>query len=170
MMRMLEAGGVEVVADMRREADTDNPGGYYELEKAKQVESDTSWLPDMRGKAFKMVSMLLVKLPVDYEYTVIFMHRDMQEILASQAKMLERLGKPAGPDDARMAEYLSRHLLQVEAWLADASNFEVLYVNYSDVISTSEASARLVAEFTGHALDTSLMAAVVDTSLYRNRG
>ena len=169
MMKMLEAGGMKVVTDMIREADADNPRGYYEFEQAKKVETDASWLPGMRGRAFKMVSMLLKKLPKDFEYKVIFMRRDMDELLASQEKMLERLGKPAGPDNANMAEHFSRHLSDIEAWLADAENFDVLYIQYSDVISSGEASARRIAEFVDHALDVRSMEAVVDASLYRNR-
>ena len=169
MMKMLEAGGIEVVTDMIREADADNPRGYYEFEQAKKVETDDSWLPGMRGKAFKMVSMLLKKLPKGFEYKVIFMCRDMEEILASQAKMLERLGKPAGPDDASMADHFSGHLSDLETWLAGVENFDVLYIQYADVIASGDASARRIAEFIGHPMDVSAMEKVIDASLYRNR-
>ena len=35
MMQMLDKGGVAVVTDNVRTADTDNPRGYYELEQVK---------------------------------------------------------------------------------------------------------------------------------------
>ena len=96
MMQMLSSGGLEVVTDNVRTADVDNPRGYYELEKVKRVKADASWLPDVRGKVFKMVSQLLYDLPPTQCYRVIFMERDLDEILASQERMLERLGRAAG--------------------------------------------------------------------------
>src|SRR6516165_1289807 len=92
MMQMLDHGGVPVVTDHIRSADTDNPKGYYEFEQVKTIKRDTSWLPATRGKAFKMVSQLLYDLPPGETYRIIFMERDLDEVLLSQEKMLTRLG------------------------------------------------------------------------------
>src|SRR5713101_3371282 len=97
MMQMLENGGVEIVTDNIRAADTDNPRGYYEFEKVKKIKQDASWLPATRGKAFKMVSQLLYDLPTSEQYRIIFMERDLEEVLLSQEKMLQRLGRNAAP-------------------------------------------------------------------------
>src|ERR1700730_12243612 len=97
MMQMLENGGVAVVTDNIRTADTDNPRGYYEFEKVKKLKQDASWLPETRGKAFKMVSQLLYDLPASESYRILFMKRDFEEMLLSQEKMLERLGRKAAP-------------------------------------------------------------------------
>src|SRR5438067_12425110 len=91
MMQMLQRGGVEIVTDDVRTADVDNPRGYYELEKVKKIKQDASWLPQARGKAFKMVSQLLYDLPGGETYRIIFMQRNLDEVLLSQDKMLERL-------------------------------------------------------------------------------
>src|ERR1700730_18485992 len=77
MMQMLDRGGVEVVTDNLRTADTDNPKGYYEFEQVKTIKRDTTWLPATRGKAFKMVSQLLYHLPPVETYRVIFMERGL---------------------------------------------------------------------------------------------
>ena len=45
MMQMLDKGGVEVVTDHIRAADTDNPRGYYEFEQVKKIKEDVTWLP-----------------------------------------------------------------------------------------------------------------------------
>ena len=97
MMQMLDRGGLAVVTDHVRSPDTDNPRGYYELEQVKRIKEDVSWLPATRGKAFKMVSQLLYELPANESYRVIFMERDLDEMILSQEKMLARLGKPAAP-------------------------------------------------------------------------
>ncbi len=77
MMQMLDRGGIEVITDEIRTADTDNPRGYYEFERVKKIKEDASWLPAARGKAVKMVSQLLYELPASEQYLVIFMERDM---------------------------------------------------------------------------------------------
>ena len=54
-MQMLHAGGVPVLTDSLRAADTDNPRGYLEFERVKQIKTDKSWLDDAAGKAVKIV-------------------------------------------------------------------------------------------------------------------
>src|SRR3954453_3930250 len=112
MCQMLDNGGVEVVTDRLRTPDTDNPRGYYELEKVKKIKEDASWLPEARGKAFKMVSQLLYDLPATERYRVIFMQRDLDEVLVSQEKMLERLGRPAAPREPMARAFLA-HLARL---------------------------------------------------------
>src|SRR6516165_3287109 len=93
MMQMLDQGGLPVVTDNIRSADTYNPRGYYEYEQVKKIKQDASWRPAARGKVFKMISQLLYDLPPTERYLIIFMARDMDEMLRSQDKMLERLGR-----------------------------------------------------------------------------
>src|SRR5258708_2609841 len=107
MCQMLENGGIPVVTDSIRTPDADNPRGYLELEKVKKIKEDASWLPETRGKAFKMVSQLLYNLPVTERYRVIFMQRDLDEMLISQEKMLERLGRPVAPRELIRNSYIS---------------------------------------------------------------
>ena len=95
MMRMLEAGGIAPFTDGERTPDVDNPEGYYEYERVKDLEkdADTSWVRQARGKALKVISLLLRSLPDDNAYRVIYMRRHLDEILRSQDKMLDRLGE-----------------------------------------------------------------------------
>src|SRR5262249_10258939 len=117
MMKMLEAGGIEPVTDNIRGADLDNPKGYYEFAKVKAIAQDSSWVPETRGKAFKMVSVLLRNLPPNHRFKLIFMRRDMREVLASQSKMLEHMGKASGPRDEEMATLFKNHLAEIETWV-----------------------------------------------------
>jgi hypothetical protein len=170
MMRMLDAGGMQILTDHERTADEDNPKGYYEFERVKQIEHDRAWLPEARGKAVKMVSALLKHLPADYDYKVIFMRRQMDEILASQHQMLVRRGEETdriGND--KMSVLFRRHVQKVEEWLAAQPNVDVLYVHYSMVIVDPIPQAERINGFLGGALDVDAMAHVVDPSLYRQR-
>ena len=86
MMQMLAAGGISPMTDEVRAADSDNPRGYYELEKVKHLRQDHTWLKDAVGKAVKIVHLLLMELPADRDYRVILMQRDLEEVLRSQAR------------------------------------------------------------------------------------
>jgi hypothetical protein len=170
MMGMLEAGGMQVLTDNIRTADGDNPKGYYEFEKVKQTEHDSSWLEDARGKAVKMISALLKHLPQGYNYKVIFMRRKIEEILASQRLMLIRRGKPADTvNDERMAGLFRRHVKQVETWIDEQPNIEVVYISYNEILASPVEQAASVNLFLGHTLNVENMVSAVDQTLYRQR-
>jgi hypothetical protein len=167
-MQMLDRGGVEVVTDNMRRADSDNPRGYYELEQVKKIKTDVSWLPATRGKAFKMVSQLLYELPPTERYRIIFMERELDEVLVSQEKMLARLGKPAAPRAAIERAFIE-HRRRLREWLIKQPNIEVLYVNYNDLLHEPEQQAKQIGAFLGNRASVEKMAGSVDSSLYRNR-
>ena len=168
MMQMLDKGGLPVVTDNIRTADTDNPRGYYEYEQVKKIKSDASWLPATRGKAFKMISQLLYDLPQTEHYRVIFMERDMDEMLRSQDKMLERLGRKGAPHDQIKISYLL-HVEKLRDWLRQQKNIEVLYLSYNDLVERAQEQAERVRAFLGGKASVEGMVQAVDHSLYRNR-
>lgn len=170
MMKALHAGGIEPLMDHVRQADADNPKGYYEFEPVKKTKDDASWLENACGKAVKMVYRLLYALPPGYEYRVIFMQRDLHEVLASQNKMLERKGKSGGAiADEQMAALFETELGQCKKWLAGQRNFKTLYIGHRDMICDGLTQAQKINDFLDGSLDTDAMAATVDPSLYRNR-
>jgi hypothetical protein len=171
MMKMLEAGGKVILTDNLREADANNPKGYYEFERVKQMkDGDVAWLPDAVGKVVKIVTGLITHLPPDYHYKVIFMQRDLNEVLSSQKKMLGRLGKGDDqiPDD-KMAKVYEEHVKQVKAWLVRQANVDVLYVNYNKMVTEPTELLERVNSFLGGSMDVQVMASVVDNELYRER-
>ena len=171
-MQMLEAAGVPVMTDGVREAGEDNPRGYYEDERVKDLhrdEVDRSWVRDARGKAVKIISFLLKDLPDTNNYKVIFMKRALPEVLASQKKMLERRNEKDESGDERMLELWENHLWRAAYLLKHAAHFETLEVAYSDVIADPLREARRIRDFLGLNAAPETMAAAVDGSLYRNR-
>ena len=143
MMQMLQAGGVEVVTDSIRMADVDNPRGYLEFETAKQIEKDKSWLPRTRGKAFKMVSQLLYHLPPTERYRIIVMQRDLDEVLASQEKMLRRRDAPSAPS-AQMKQAFKVHLEKLFEWLHEQPNMQILAINYNELLANTRQHAERI--------------------------
>lgn len=171
LMKMLEAGGIPPLTDKIRTADDDNPKGYYEFERVKAMDKgDTEWVKDAQGKSVKVISALLKYLPSENQYKIIYIRRNMPEILASQRKMLIRRGEdPDKMDDEQMAALFNKHVAQVEKWLAEQPNMDVLYVHYSDILSDPQPQIKKINEFLGGGLDTAGMSSVVDPALYRNR-
>src|SRR5262249_14403559 len=157
-----------VATDNVRTADPDNPRGYYELERVKALQRDASWLPELKGKAVKVVSQLLYALPSNHRYRVVFMERDLDEVVLSQEKMLVRLGRPTAAA-AAIKRHFTQHLDRLREWLAGQSYIEVFYVRFDDLIERPEEQAARVAAFLGGRPDPARMTEAIDASLYRNR-
>jgi len=170
MMQMLEAGGVSPFADFQRRADDDNPRGYYELEAVKKLKANPDVLDAAAGKAVKAIHLLLPDLPAKHRYKVLFMRRDLDEVLASQRKMLDRSGKKgAALPEAALKKVFAGQLAKVDAWLAAQNNIEVLNVEHRALLNDPAPVVGQVNVFLGGQLDTARMAEVVDPTLYRNR-
>lgn len=169
MMSMLVAGGMEALADGIREADDDNPRGYFELEAVKRTRQDGSWLADAGGKVVKIIAQLLFDLPEDRRYRIIFMRRDLDEVLRSQRKMLERRGEPSGTDDAEMKRTFIAHLADVEEHLEKRPNCETLFVNYRRAVEAPAKEVDRIVGFLRAELDKAAMVAATDPKLYRQR-
>ncbi len=170
-MKMLAEGGLALLTDGVRAADESNPEGYYEFEKVKQLDKavDLSWLNQAQGKAVKIISFLLPNLPDTLDYRVLFMHRDLHEVIASQNRMLVQRGEPIGADDDRMLTLFADHLKKITQLIATRPCFDVIDIDYRDVLDQPSQQATRMSEFLGGGLDVECMAAAVDQRLYRNR-
>jgi Sulfotransferase domain len=170
-MKMLAAGGLAVLSDGVREADVDNPKGYFELEAVKELarSPDKEWLREARGKVVKIISHLLKELPPDNNYRVLFMHRQIEEVLASQHKMLTRRNEASDTPDQRMTELFADDVWRARYTLRHRPWFESLELHYAEVVEDPLTHARRVNEFLGGRLDVERMVSVVDPDLYRNR-
>lgn len=170
MMQMLAAGGLPVLSDGERQADTDNPRGYLEWERIKQLPKDPACMAEGEGKVVKVISQLLLSLPDGHEYRVILMQRPLPEVLKSQDEMLRRRGNyEGGGDTSPIEEAFQRHLIEVNKWLASKPNISVMRVHYHRILREPEATSEAVAEFLQVPLNIEAMTQQVDGSLYRNR-
>lgn len=171
LMRMLEAGGIAAVTDGIREPDADNPKGYYELEAVKRLPDESEWLGAARGKAVKVVSALLDKLPAQHRYRVVFLERDPGEVLESQRQMLIRRGEPTDRvSDHVMSEMFGRHVAGVLARARSRPEMRVMVVRHGEVLASPASAAGMLDDFLDGGLDLDAMAAAVDASLWRQRG
>lgn len=170
MMQMLAAGGLPVLSDGERKADTDNPKGYLEWERIKQLPKDPAIMAEAEGKVVKVISQLLLSLPASHDYRVIFMQRPLPEIMKSQDEMLRRRGTyDSAADTTPIEQAFHRHLLEVNKWLAGKPNVQVMRVHYHRVLREGKMVAEELVKFLGIPLDVVKMAEQVDGNLYRNR-
>jgi hypothetical protein len=170
MMRMLQAGGIPPLTDREREADEDNPRGYYELEAVKKTKQDRKWLERARGKAVKVIHALLCDLPLDRRYDVVVMRRSMDEVVASQRKMIERRkSKGAALTDEQIRRALERQMVQVAAYVSNKPNFRVLHVDYNELLSDPDGQIGRLRSFLDLEAPAEKIAGVIEQQLWRNR-
>lgn len=171
MMSMLAAGGLEVLTDHIRTPDEDNPVGYFEFEEVKKlIEGQHAWLNEANGKAVKVISTLLPFLPDGYPYRIIFMRRPIQEVLASQRRMLINRGEnPDKVSDAQMAEMFEKNLQQSERWINSQSHVARIDIHYKHLIASPRPLVSKINAFLGGGLDEEKMLGVINPSLYRQR-
>ncbi|MGO4881108.1 MAG: alkaline phosphatase family protein [Bryobacteraceae bacterium] len=170
MMQLLAAAGIAPYTDRQRVADPDNPRGYFEHENAARLHQDASWISVARGKAVKIVAHLLPYLPAGEEYRIVFMHRDLNEVVASQRAMLARLARTgARLDDRALARTYTRQLVQVQTWLQHRPETQVLPVSYAEALRDPIGTAARLAGFLGQPFDESAAALAVDPSLRRQK-
>ncbi|MFL2571488.1 MAG: alkaline phosphatase family protein [Parvicellaceae bacterium] len=170
MMQILDAAELDVLTDKKREPDNNNPKGYYEYEPVKKLMVDKSWLPNAEGKVVKVIAQLLPYLPANYNYKIIFMRRDMAEVLTSQQVMLGKekdISKKAFPTGLNDA--FTKQLNNVENWIESQPNIDILNVNYKNVIDNSKEELESIASFLGFEFDEKKTKNVIDKKLYRNR-
>ena len=162
---------MEVVTDHIREANEDNPRGYYEFERVKKLpDGDTAWVEDAKGKVVKVISALLKHLPSDYTYKILFMRRAMAEVLASQQRMLVRRNEDPGKvDDAQMAQLFQKHLAEVYGWLDAQANVSYIDVDYNAILADPRPNVKQICDFLDRDLDVEKMITVVDPTLYRQQ-
>ncbi|MCK5863460.1 MAG: sulfotransferase family protein [Candidatus Hydrogenedentes bacterium] len=181
MMRMLEAGGIPPFTDTLRQADPDNPRGYYEYEPVKRLDQDASWMGSAAGHALKVISSLLKYLPPHHNYSVIFVNRAVEEILASQQAMLHRRVKQGEIDPTTITpqrldqenevlfQTYTRHVQQTHHWLMAQKNINTLIVEHRGTLENPITTAQQINSFLVEELDTTAMANAVEKQLYRQR-
>ncbi len=166
MMQMINKGGGSVLVDENRKADDSNPKGYFEYDPVMSLHKDNSWLKIAENKTVKVVAPLLKFLPIKFRYKVIFMNRDINEIVKSQQKMIRK-----DPDilPLSLIESFKKQMNNVAIWKDREPGVEFIYVNYKDVIENPDKAIDKVVSFIGVDMDKQAMKKCVDKSLYRNK-
>lgn len=166
MMQMLDKGGIDALVDGKREADDSNPKGYYEYEPVMALHRDNSWMEKAQNKSIKIVAPLLKHINPEFRYKVIFMKRNLSEVVKSQQKMI---GKSTDILPVSLFNSYQEQLNHIEVWKEREPGVELIYVDYKEVLNNHEEISKKIEAFIGQELDKDGMAQCIDKSLYRNR-
>jgi hypothetical protein len=169
MMQMLAAGGMPILTDEERKPDIDNPRGYCEWEAIKLLPRRPELIDQAEGKAVKVISELLLSVPSDREYKLIFMERPLPEVLASQDEMLKRRGKTQSVSHEALTSAFREHMQTIVSWLERRSEIPLCRMGYRKVLRDPPSCAETIRDFLNIDLNVAAMAQQVDPSLYRNR-
>ncbi len=172
-MQLLDAGGIPAFTDGKRQPDDSNQRGYYEHERVKRLasERDQSWLAEARGRAIKVIVPLVKFLPRELPYRMVFMERDIGEIMASQEKMIAEHGRSRPNRNSHsVAKVLLNQTLTCWAVLSQFPNAALLRLRYHDFVEAPEEPIQSLYEFLNMPdLNQTAMATVFTRELYRSR-
>ncbi len=168
MMQMLCAGGMPALTDHIRQADISNPHGYFELQAVKYTRQNAAWLDAAPGHAVKVIYRLLYDLPSERAYRVLFMRRDLRQVVASQQIMLGKTNS-SEIENRPLEAIFQKEIAAVDAWLEGRNNFSVLHVPHALLISNPAALAEQIKSFLSFPLNVAAMCAVVDPALHRRK-
>jgi len=169
MMQILEAAGMPIYKDDIRIADSNNPKGYYEHEAVKMLNKDKNWIKDAKDKVIKVVTPIVPHLPDFCAYKIIFMDRDIDEVVISQYTMLANLGKiPKNTEILNMKQKLLQLRENVADYLQGRDNIEYILINYNNLLNYDPASITLINIFFDLQINNELLSNIIDKNLYRS--
>jgi predicted AlkP superfamily phosphohydrolase/phosphomutase/tetratricopeptide (TPR) repeat protein len=171
MMQILRAGGMELMHDGKRTADEDNLEGYWEWEEIMALKKNPRVIEKAEGKVVKVISALLPALPPKHRYKIIFMCRPVEEVVASQWKMLENRGAVPKSERAHLIATQETHVARMLEMLRASASVDLLEVAFPDLVADPAAQIGRVRDFVGSSIagDPEAMIAAVRPELYRNR-
>ena len=172
MMQLLQAGGMEVLTDDSVLPDESNPKGYFEYAPIKNTRKDNAWMENATGKAVKVIAQLLPSLRMHYNLKIIFMERDVKEVIISQNKMLASKNKTINDSvnfDMRLMNTYEQQLKEVKDWAETRNNIEIIYMDHKNLIHNTQEAIRVLNNFLGWQLDEDKMQNIVSSELYRVR-
>lgn len=170
MMAILQAGGVELLVDNQRQADKHNPHGYFEHQDVLTLSEQSDFLRGQSGRAVKIIYRLLKHIPKDIRQKVIFLERDLTEVIASQNRMLlERQPDLGHESTSELKALFGKELDRCRTWLSLRPQIQVLWIPHRDLIDRPKAAVSRLANFLERDLDLEAMAAVIDQNLVHQR-
>jgi len=158
-MRMLELGGVKILADSahREEGDSSkfNPHGIWELSNlSDQLQAhDSEWT---KNQAIKIVTPYAIHFPFDRPLKAIFMQRDTTEIITSLLAMKTIWGE----DILKSLNFARQSLIYNEV--------PILFIKHKEMVDYPKTTAMRIQDFLGVELDIDSMVKAVDRNA-RNR-
>ncbi len=166
LMQILDAGGLPVASDGKRLPDDNNPKGYLEIESIiNKLKDNPDYVLNFEGKVLKVIAYGLQYLPPG-NYVVIYVERNIEEILDSMEKMMDAKDEER---DATKKAFI-RLNDKTKADISGRKDMDVLFVSYNEIFSSPKKRLEEIHSFLKEKnLDLTKMIEVVDNKLYRQR-
>ena len=164
-MQLFKAAKADIATDAIRTEDENNPKGYFELEAVKGIVKNNQFLKDLDGKTIKIVAPLITFIDLSLEYRVVFMIRDLDEVLQSQGKML---GKDQQDQQEKFRAIYSLHVEKSRQFLR-ANNISFIEIQHRELLEDPETTLQHLIDFCSWKTPIDELKTVIDQSLYRNR-
>ena len=170
LMRMLEAGGVPLYYDNSRPMFFEENGRQCisynamlrETEKSPDLrDGESEWLNECYGKAVKILNPAKVMIPKGHKYNFIWCSRRVKDLVRSQFKWWQAIGKPRTDDPQRTIASAEIARSEGLAALKKYPKSRLMVVEFKDAITKPRAVAIRLARWLGRDMDTEAMAAVV---------
>ena len=170
MMQMLQAAGMELMTDGKRQADEDNTEGYHEWEEVKALRKNPRIIEQADGKVIKVISALLPQLPPRHQYRIIFMLRPVSEVVDSQWKMIARSGNKPRSEKQHLIDTQETHVSQTLAQLRQRKDVELIEIDYPQMVADPESQLSALTDFLGQTVSNpEKLAEPIRPDLHRNR-
>jgi hypothetical protein len=131
----------------------------------KGIVKDNSFLKSANGKVLKVVAPLPMFLDKSLSYRVIFMRRDMEEILRSQEVMLN---KDQSAEREKFKAIYATHIQKTYQFF-ELNKVPFLDVFYKELINNPESELKKIIAFLELQSNWKELAEVVNPELHRNK-
>jgi hypothetical protein len=166
LMQALQAGGLSVAQDGIRKPDENNPKGYLEVESIiDKLRDDPEFVFNFEEKVLKVIAFGLQYLPRG-NYKVVYMDRNIEEVLDSMEKMMDAKDKERAGTKLAFIKLNEK----TKTDISQRDDMDVLFVNYNEILSDPAEQLGKVHRFFGDKnLDLAKMLEAVDSQLYRQK-
>ncbi len=165
MMQILNKSELDIFSDGIRQKDISNPEGYYELEAVKGIVRDNSFLKNALGKVVKIVAPLPIYMDKSLSYRVIFMRREIDEVLKSQEKMLN---KDQVSEREKFRTIYEMHLKKTYSFFY-ANNISFIDIQHKALLYDSENEIMKIKEFLNLKSPVQDLVSAIKLELHRNK-
>lgn len=169
MMQILQAAQVPLAYDMSRPADSNNPKGYFELYSGTIINKlilGEENLETLKGKVVKITSYGLKFLPKNRTYKIIYMKRNLDEIINSMQTMM----KVNNENKKSTRELLKKLEDFTEDLMEEDNNIYPYYINYNTLMKDPTPELNKLCIFLGiPESKIKKMVLAIDKDLYKER-
>ena len=132
----LKVKGHKILNEHISNIDKGVTGDMLEFDKIEQITNNTLWFEEGEEWVVSLVSVLIKKLPLENNYNVIFVERDVDSIIASNENIFSNIitdNVNVIQDDLKRA-FIETHANRVKKWLLQNPNFNPIFIDYDKLI------------------------------------